>query len=208
MPMNKVQQQTRHRGCRHHLHHHLERSSSGHEHKRLVHPEHPPLRERPFPHQRLEEELHNVRGVQRQPVQPEAVAGSQGGGSDSHGRVEAVEQHVLVQEVLVLLQPVEYRDERARVLPLLGVVGRETVYWEVSAEEPGGRGEEGGGGAEEGGGEEGCEMEEEHLHHVEALVEGVLKHFVESHDRGVLQRTACGVLDPLFGVCCSEVERR
>ena len=119
-----------------------DRRRRGDYHQRDVHTQHPRLGRVLALHERLKEKLHDVRGVQAEPVRPEDdVVRAQRvkrwrrrgvrrrrrrrhGGGD----VEPVQEEVLVEDVLILLDAIQHRRQRARVPPRPRVVVREPVH--------------------------------------------------------------------------------
>eukprot|EP00601_Ochromonadales_sp_CCMP2298_P000637 CAMPEP_0173175622 /NCGR_PEP_ID=MMETSP1141-20130122/4012_1 /TAXON_ID=483371 /ORGANISM="non described non described, Strain CCMP2298" /LENGTH=138 /DNA_ID=CAMNT_0014097881 /DNA_START=140 /DNA_END=556 /DNA_ORIENTATION=- len=87
-------------------------------------------------HERLEEELHYVRSVEEDPVEPEVEPSGQGERPHGHAEVESVQQEVLVEDVLVLLRAVEDANQCAGsgVNRVVVVEKRFMGYWDLASQ--------------------------------------------------------------------------
>jgi hypothetical protein len=95
------------------MHEHVQGSDGAGEHEQYLQPKHGGLHHVTLLHERLEEELHYIRSVEEDPVEPEVEASGQVERLHGHAEVQSVQQEVLVEDVLVLLRAIEGANQCA-----------------------------------------------------------------------------------------------
>ena len=115
---------------------HLDRRERRADHEEPVQAQHGLLLEQSPLHERLQKELVRVRGVETQPVRAESPAlDPRWRAREARRYVQAVEQRIFVEDVLVLLDPVHDVDEEPGVA-VSGIICAEGVHRERRPVQP------------------------------------------------------------------------
>ena len=105
-------------------------------HQQPVQAQHRALLEEPPLHERLQEELVRVRGVEAEPVRAEPPAlDPRWRARETRGNVQAMQERIFVKHVLVLLDPIHHVDEEPGVA-VARIVRGERVHGKRRAVQP------------------------------------------------------------------------